>query len=135
MSGRTISLDDLEGRVVLVDFWASWCGPCMTEMPNVVALHDKFHDQGLEVIGVSLDRAGAEAAIAGVEKRFGMKWEQVYDGGHWQAALAVKNGVRGIPAVFLVDRAGKVRHTPSDRLRGASLEKAVAALIAEKTPD
>ncbi|MCC6673456.1 MAG: TlpA family protein disulfide reductase [Planctomycetes bacterium] len=129
MSGATVDLAALQGKVVLVDFWATWCRPCMDEMPNVVALHRKYRDRGFTVVGISLDRPGAAAEIARVAKELGMEWEQIYDGGYWQAKLAVENDIRSIPATFLLDRQGKVRHA---RLRGGELAAAVARLVEER---
>ena len=131
MSGKTIKLEDYRGKVVLVDFWATWCPPCMREMPNVVAAYEKYADRGFEVIGISLDHPDAEQKIRDVEERLGMKWEQIYDGGGWKARLATANGIQAIPRAFLVDRAGQVRYTGRDT-KGDRLGERIEELLAEK---
>ncbi len=132
LAGRPIAPEDYRGRVLLIDFWATWCGPCLEEMPNVVRAYETWHGQGSEIIGVSLDRAGAEEQIRTVMREQGMTWRQVYDGRFWQAEVAVLNNIHSIPATFLLDRSGKVRYA---NLRGAELERRVRELIAEPPPE
>ncbi len=131
LDGRPISPEDYRGSVLLIDFWATWCAPCLAEMPNVVEVYRAYHAQGFEIIGVSLDRAEAEEQIRSVMREQGMVWRQVYDGGYWQAEVAVQNNIHSIPATFLLDRTGKVRYT---NLRGAELERRVRELVAEPPP-
>ncbi len=130
-TGREISLDSYRGKVLLVDFWATWCPPCMAEMPNVVATYERFKDRGFEVLGVSLDKAGDESKIADAAQRLRMTWDQVYDGKHWEARLAVENGIRSIPMTYLIDREGRTRFT---RLRGEELARRVEELLAAPAP-
>jgi thiol-disulfide isomerase/thioredoxin len=98
----------LAGKVVLVDFWATWCGPCVAEMPNVLAAYEKYHDRGFEVVGVSLDE-DPRAVEDFVEERK-IPWPILYghEIGGWDHPLAKKYGISGIPAVILVGRDGKV---------------------------
>lgn len=125
-AGKPLSIGKYEGKVVLLDFWASWCQPCKVEMPNVVRLHKKFKSKGFEIIGISLDsdRNAFESYI----KSAGMDWPQFFDGKGWQNEVAEKYKIRAIPATFLVDKQGKIRYRS---LRGPDLEKAIEKLLAE----
>jgi peroxiredoxin len=127
-AGRPLSLGALRGRVVLVDFWATWCGPCVAEAPNVVRVYEKFHPQGFEIVGVSLDRRGEGATVDRFIRQHGMTWPQFFDGGHWDNKLAVKYGVNSIPATYLLDRTGRIIGRD---LRGAELDAAIARALAE----
>ncbi len=127
IDGRALSLEKYRGKVVLIDFWATWCAPCRVEMPNVVRLHKKFRDKGFEIIGVSLDRD--RGAMENYLKSSGMEWPQYFDGGGWNNRIAAKYKVRSIPATYLIDRQGKIRYRT---LRGKELEKAVEELVKEQ---
>ena len=135
LDGEEIAISDFKGKVLLVDYWATWCGPCLREMPNVVEAWRKHKDDGLAILGVSLDRANAVDKIRSTMTKYGMDWPQIYDGGGWQTKPARVNGVRSIPATFLLDREGNVVAT---NLRGAALEKTIAEVLArpaETTPN
>jgi thiol-disulfide isomerase/thioredoxin len=113
------------GKVVLVDFWATWCGPCVAEMPNVLAVYEKYHDKGFEVVGVSLDNSADELAEFVEERK--LPWPQIHFPGEseagWKNPLVAQYAIRGIPCALLLDREGKVLAVG---LRGAALEPAVA---------
>lgn len=104
--GSSISLSDLRGKVVLVDFWASWCGPCRRENPNVVRLYEKYKDKGFEIIGVSLDRS-RDRWLQAIDQD-GLDWLHVSDLKHWQNEVAKLYNVSSIPQTFLLDTEGKI---------------------------
>ncbi len=106
LDGTSIDLAALRGKVVLIQFWASWCPDCAREMPTVLNTYRQFHDAGLEIVGISLDR-DKDALLATVRKK-GITWPQFYDAKGWDNELAVRYGVRGIPELWLVDTGGKV---------------------------
>ena len=121
-----------KGKIVLLDFWAIWCGPCIGELPNLTAAYQKFHGQGFEILGISLDRAGDEKKLADFTKAKNMPWPQVFDGKYWQAEVAQTYGVRSIPTAYLVDGdTGMV--IANTGLRGSQLEKTIEAALAKKS--
>jgi len=123
-TGKVIALSSLKGKVVLLDFWASWCGPCRKENPNVVRAYDIYKDKGFTVYSVSLDNNKDNWTQAILKD--GLKWEShVSDLKGWQSSAAQLYGVRGIPATFLLDKDGKVVAT---NLRGESLENMLESL-------
>ncbi|MGH7952648.1 MAG: redoxin domain-containing protein, partial [Limisphaerales bacterium] len=83
---------DYKGKVVLLDFWATWCGPCRAELPNVIAAYQKYHDKGFDVVSVSLDRPRQGPALLQFIHDHNMTWPQIYDGGYWKAAIATEYG-------------------------------------------
>ena len=131
VDGKEISVKDFRGKVLLIDFWATWCGPCVREMPNVVATWKKYKDQGFAVLGVSLDREGDEDKLRAFVEKHGMDWPQLYDGKGWKTAPGVLNNIRSIPFTFLLDREGRVRYT---KLRGEELGRRVEELLSGKAP-
>lgn len=127
LDGNPISLAEYRGKVVLLDFWAVWCGPCLGEIPRIRAVYEKYHDNGFEVIGVSLDED--EATLRAYIKENEMPWRHIFDGQKWSGHLVEQYGVRSIPAPFLIDREGKVI---SVKARGSLLDELVAAEIEGK---
>lgn len=122
--GGTYSLSQLRGKVVLIDFWASWCRPCRFENPNVKRLYDRFKNHGFEILGVSLDR-DHESWVKAI-KDDDLPWKQVSDLGFWNNAAAQEYGVSSIPYTVLVDREGKILEKG---LHGAELEAKLASLL------
>lgn len=104
--GKPVSLSSFKGRVTLVDFWASWCGPCRAENPHVVEAYQAFHGKGLEILGVSLDE-DAEQWKKAIEKD-GLTWTHVSDLKGWSSSAAALYGVQSIPANFLLDKEGRI---------------------------
>jgi thiol-disulfide isomerase/thioredoxin len=128
MAEKDLSVEDYKGKVVLIDFWATWCGPCVAELPNVIKAYQKYHDKGFEIIGVSLDRDNKGVLDKFLADHPDMKWPQFYDGKFWKNELAVLYGVSSIPATFLIDKAGKVYRVG---LRGKALDEAIEKLLAD----
>jgi thiol-disulfide isomerase/thioredoxin len=106
-----VSIEGLKGKVVVLDVWATWCAPCVAEMPKMKALYSRYKDQGVEFIGVSLDQPEDEGGLDKL-KEFVAKneipWPQCYDGKTWESPLVEELGIRGIPAVFLIDADGNL---------------------------
>ncbi|MBI5433201.1 MAG: redoxin domain-containing protein [Planctomycetes bacterium] len=134
LTGKQVATKDLRGKVLVVDFWATWCAPCMRDMPRMKSLYAKYEEQGVEFLGVSLDKPEAEGglqALLNVCESQGMTWPQYYQGNYWQSEFSSSWGIRRIPAVFLVDFEGKLVTTSArgqlETLIPQELERAKAA--------
>ncbi|MDO1500462.1 TlpA disulfide reductase family protein [Winogradskyella maritima] len=129
--GTTLALDEVlkKGEITIIDFWAAWCGPCRRENPNVVRIYEKFHDKGLEIIGVGLDgRRGQQNPKEAWEKAIkddGLTWHQVSNLKYFDQ-IAKDYNVNAIPAMFILDKEGKII---AKNLRGIQLENKVAELL------
>ena len=124
VDGKPLSTATLTGKATLIDFWATWCGPCRAELPNVLATYKKYHAQGFDIIGVSLDQD--KAKLTDFTKNMNMTWPQYFDGLGWGNKLAEKYGIESIPATFLLDHSGVIIGAD---LSGAALEAAVAKAL------
>jgi thiol-disulfide isomerase/thioredoxin len=126
IDGREVSMKKLLGKVVLVDFWATWCGPCVRELPNVKAAYDKLHPKGFEIVGISFD--ADKEQLEQFVKAKEMPWPQYFDGKRWSNEFGVQFGIDSIPAMWLVDKKGVVR----DLSAREGLPEKVEKLLAEK---
>jgi peroxiredoxin len=126
VAGNPLSLAKYKGKVVLLDFWATWCPPCVGEVPDIVKAYEKHHDQGFEIIGISLDRE--EKELAKFTKDKNMTWPQFFDGQGKPDSLAQKYGIMSIPSAYLLDGEGTIIAKGLD-LRGEKLEPAISKAL------
>ena len=125
VDGREIDIAKMKGKVVLVEFWATWCGPCLISLPEVIDVHKRYHAKGFEVVGINLDYRRQE--LDQFAKARGITWPNFFDGRGWNSPIVARYGVAGIPASFLVDKQGRLRAL---EVRG-NLEAEVKRLLAE----
>jgi thiol-disulfide isomerase/thioredoxin len=142
VDGRDVDLAKLRGKVVLIDFWATWCGPCIAELPNVKKVFAAYHDRGFEVIGIALEdgkltakdtpeqtsekMAKAKKILTDFTAKENMPWPQYFDGKYWKNEISTQHAINSIPAMFLLDQEGKVVSTNA---RGPLLESEVKRLL------
>lgn len=124
--GNELALSEALGTYTIIDFWASWCKPCRRENPNVVKVYEKYHDKGLNIISVSLDRQGQEDRWKQAIAADNMDWYHVSNLQFWQDPIARQYSVRSIPATFLLDENGIII---DKNLRGPALEAKIASLL------
>lgn len=123
--GTEVDLSKMRGKVVLIDFWATWCGPCVAEIPNVVKTYKALHGKGFEIVGISFDQDKDKLDKMTKEKE--MPWPQYFDGEGWKNKFGTQFGIDSIPRMWLVDKKGMVVDTNGR----ADLEKKVEKLLAE----
>jgi thiol-disulfide isomerase/thioredoxin len=122
--GSPFDLAQWRGKVVLLDFWATWCGPCMREVPHVVEAFTKFHDKNFEIVGISLDNDKNAMLRTTAQRK--MTWPQYFDGKGWSNAVSTAFHIRAIPSMWLIDKNGIVVTTDARN----NLEAEIASLLA-----
>jgi peroxiredoxin len=126
LDGKELSLEKYRGKVVLLDFWAVWCGPCLAEMPNLKKAHKQFKGKNFQIVGISLDKD--KSTLLNYMKKQGITWPQFFDGNGWNNEIAKLYKVNSIPRAYLIDGEGVIRKA---NLRGRALHSAIAELIRE----
>ena len=131
LTGADISTDQLQGKVIVIDFWATWCGPCIAEMPNMKKIYSQYHKKGVEFLGISLDDSPTRGGLDKLKKYCKenmITWPQYYQGNGWESEFSVSWGINSIPAMFIIDRKGNLHATDA---RG-KLEQLIPQLLNEK---
>ncbi|MEM8995183.1 MAG: TlpA disulfide reductase family protein [Acidobacteriota bacterium] len=130
LEGHTWTAAELEGQVVLLDFWATWCPPCLAELPNLRKLHEQFGENGLEIVGVALDAIDMRD-LRSFQLRHSMRWTQVHERSGTGSEIARRFGVEAVPVTVLVDRSGRVI---ARNLHGEALAAVIATLLPDTAP-
>jgi thiol-disulfide isomerase/thioredoxin len=124
VDGREVDVASMKGKVILVDFWATWCGPCVGEIPHVKEAYEKLHSKGFEIVGISFDQD--KSKLEGFVKEKGMEWPQYFDGKGWGNQFGSKYGIRGIPTMWLVNKKGELADTNGRADLASKVEKLLA---------
>jgi thiol-disulfide isomerase/thioredoxin len=135
MDGKTVHFPaDYKGKIVLLDFWATWCGPCMGEVPGLVAVYQQFHGQGLDVLGITLDRPNTTGKVNAVMQQHGMVWPEIYDGKGGESRIGQLYGIMSIPHPILVDGdTGKIITSEERDLRGQALAPTIEKTLKSRS--
>ncbi len=131
LTGKKLSMEDFRGKIVLLDFWATWCGPCIGEFPLLKQIYEKHHANGFEIIGVSLDANTEEKGDAALREYLGkdpLPWTQYYQGNGWESEFSLNYGILAIPTSFIIDREGRLLSVGE---RGEDLARQIDSLMAK----